>query len=221
MCEIWCLDGYGITVKGENRVIGLVGVNKNADWSNNWTTELGYFLSKEYRGHGYMPEAVSAICNEMFDTDGAERVMLEIRKDNIPSREVARKCGFSQNENQTHWRLNLYGKPLDEFILERGSRKCAKYQTDEEIQVYKAWISSFTLGSDYFRVFLTSVLLCTLFRASPSMNDAPRRHPLFSQTQTIFVLKPSGSGSRVSNQASFTRRNCGSSSIATWKHERS
>lgn len=125
MCEIWCLDGYGITVKGENRVIGLVGVNKNADWSNNWTTELGYFLSKEYRGHGYMPEAVSAICNEMFDTDGAERVMLEIRKDNIPSRAVARKCGFSQNENQTHWRLNLYGKPLDEFILEKSSRMCA------------------------------------------------------------------------------------------------
>ena len=124
-CEIWCLDGYGITVKGEDRVIGLVGVNRNADRSNDWTTELGYFLSKDHRGHGYMPEAVSAICNEMFDAEGAERVMLEIRQDNIPSREVARKCGFTQNENQTHWRLNLYGKPLDEFILERGNRKCA------------------------------------------------------------------------------------------------
>lgn len=125
ICEIWCLDGYGITVKGEDRVIGLVGVNESADATNNWTTQLGYFLSKECRGHGYMPEAVSAICNNMFETDCTERVMLEIRQDNIPSREVARKCGFTQNENQTHWRHNLYDMPLDEFILERGNRKCA------------------------------------------------------------------------------------------------
>lgn len=117
--EIWCMDGYGITVKGEDKIIGVVGVNESADWSNNWTAQLGYFLSKDCRGHGYMPEAVTAICNELFETDCTERVMLEIRKDNIPSRKVARKCGFTQNENQTHWRLNLYGKPLDEFILER------------------------------------------------------------------------------------------------------
>ena len=83
------------------------------------------YVAKECRGHGYMPEAVSAICNRMFESDDTERVILEIRKDNIPSREVARKCGFTQNEKQTYWRLNLYDMPLDEFILERGNRKRA------------------------------------------------------------------------------------------------
>ena len=125
LLEIEYLDGYGITVKGDDRVIGLVGVNESANAANNWTAQLGYFLAKECRGHGYMPEAVSAICNRMFESDDTERVMLEIRKDNIPSREVARKCGFTQNEKQSYWRLNLYDMPLDEFILERGNRKYA------------------------------------------------------------------------------------------------
>lgn len=125
MDEILYLEGYGITVKGEDKVIGIVCVNDFADRWNSWTASLGYFLSRECRGQGYMPEAVSAICSVMFESEGARRVMLKIRKDNIPSRAVARKCGFIQNAQQTRWRLNLYGKPLDEFILEKECPQCA------------------------------------------------------------------------------------------------
>ena len=87
LLEIEYLDGYGITVKGDDRVIGLVGVNESANAANNWTAQLGYFLAKECRGHGYMPEAVSAICNRMFESDDTERVMLEsARTTSLPAR---------------------------------------------------------------------------------------------------------------------------------------
>ena len=50
------------------------------------------------------------------------RIHREIRKDNLPSRKVASKCGFVQDPEQTRWQINYYGKPLDRFILARSER---------------------------------------------------------------------------------------------------
>lgn len=104
---------YGITVKGDDTVIGLISVYAHS--LEVYT--LGYLISPEHCGKGYMSEAVAAVCDWFFATVRKPFIKCEIRSDNPASRRVALKCGFVQNDAQTEWRTNLYGKPLDEFFL--------------------------------------------------------------------------------------------------------
>lgn len=106
----------GIIEKETGRFVGIIDVTTDSD-ANGLTATLGYFLAPDVARRGYMSEAVSAVCKCLFETFEVDRVMCKIRPDNIPSRGVAIKCGFVQNPCQTHWELNHYGKPLDEFIL--------------------------------------------------------------------------------------------------------
>ena len=110
---------YGITVKGSDKVVGTISVSEDLDMSNRLQTILGYLISPDYEGRGYMSEAVKALCVHLFSTTRIPRIMVEIRPDNLPSQGVARKCGFVRNAAQVRRRLNHYGKPLDEYFLER------------------------------------------------------------------------------------------------------
>lgn len=111
---------YGITEQGLNRVVGVLDTTK--EYMNGKPVYfIGYFLSKEVEGRGYMTESLRELCDEIFLCTDVNTIMLEIRPDNAASRAVARHCGFVQNANQKEWRLNLYDKPLDEFILTRES----------------------------------------------------------------------------------------------------
>ena len=110
---------YGITVKGSDKVVGSVSVSEVLDTSHKLQIALGYLLSPEYTGHGYMSEAVQAIGEHLVSTTRASRIMVEIRPDNLPSQGVARNCGFVRNAAQMMRRLNHYDKPLDEYFLER------------------------------------------------------------------------------------------------------
>lgn len=110
---------YAITLKDSGKVIGVIEVYSHYDVWGRYCPKLGYLLSPDQTRHGYMSETVSAVCKDLFENDGADSIVCEIRKDNIPSRRVALKCGFMQNPYQRHWRINYYGKPLDEFILDR------------------------------------------------------------------------------------------------------
>lgn len=112
---------YGITVKGSDKVVGMITVSEDIDTSNRLQTILGYLMSPDYAGQGYMSEAVKALCGHLFSTTRAPRIMVEIRPDNLPSQGVARNCGFVRNAAQRQRRLNHYGKPLDEYFLERPS----------------------------------------------------------------------------------------------------
>lgn len=109
---------YGITEKGSDRVVGILGAEVDYR-EGEMLYVLGYLISPEVEGRGFMTESVTSLCERLFENTPVDRIMCEIRPDNIPSRRVAAKCGFLQDPCQRHWRLNLYGKPLDEFFLER------------------------------------------------------------------------------------------------------
>lgn len=108
---------YAITEKGADKVVGVISASYGWDMAGEPELALGYLLSPEVTRRGYMTEAVKAVCGDIFENTRWNKVMLEIRPDNIPSRGVAAKCGFVQNAAQREWRLNHYGKPLDEFFL--------------------------------------------------------------------------------------------------------
>lgn len=56
--------------------------------------ELGYVLSKDYWGHGLMPEAVRTVTSYLFESEKLDFIIVGHFDWNDRSRRVAEKCGF-------------------------------------------------------------------------------------------------------------------------------
>lgn len=88
---------WGITLKGENRVIGTVllqPVRGPFEWKLPLVT--GYELSREYWNQGIMTEAVQAVITYAFETLGNHRITAEVFPANGASRAILKKFGFEQ-----------------------------------------------------------------------------------------------------------------------------
>lgn len=85
-CYNWAmvLDGHAI---------GNVSIIRKLE--ANGSFEFGYCMSREHWNHGYMSEAVSAICDFFFREVGAHRLVIRHVTENPASGKVARKCGFT------------------------------------------------------------------------------------------------------------------------------
>ncbi len=56
--------------------------------------EIGYVLSKDYWGHGLMPEAIQAVISYLFKTVKLDFILVAHFDWNRQSRRVIEKCGF-------------------------------------------------------------------------------------------------------------------------------
>ena len=84
--------GYGITLKGIDRVIGSI------DFINRLgpdILEIGYVLHPTYWGRGIAPEAVSAFIEVAFGLLNLYKLEASCYSSNEQSQSVLRKCGFS------------------------------------------------------------------------------------------------------------------------------
>lgn len=83
----------------QGKAIGSLGVEcyKEANYpelSHLQGREIGYVLSKDYWGQGLMPEAVKAVINWLFDSEGLDFILVGHFIWNDQSRRVIEKCGF-------------------------------------------------------------------------------------------------------------------------------
>lgn len=94
---------YSIFLKNENRMIGTIGVHKpkefvvdkiKEEFNVNCGIELGFVLSKNFWGHGYMPEAVNSIMDYYFENSKCEYFIAAHNMTNIQSKKVQEKCGM-------------------------------------------------------------------------------------------------------------------------------
>jgi ribosomal-protein-alanine N-acetyltransferase len=85
---------WGIALADSDKVIGTIGFT-NVDITNE-CCELGYVLSSSYWGKGYMDEAMSAVLRAAFEDLKANRIVLTILEDNLPSIRFASRNGFRQ-----------------------------------------------------------------------------------------------------------------------------
>ena len=84
--------GYGIVVKGTDKVIGSVDFNyRHADD----VLELGYTLHPDYWGRGYVPEAARALIDLAFKELNLHKIELTCFGYNVQSQRVAEKLGFT------------------------------------------------------------------------------------------------------------------------------
>ena len=83
--------GYGLTVKGVDKIIGSIDFNHRLADD---ILELGYLLHPDYWGQGLMVEASRAFLSQAFSTLPLHKVELECYDYNHASKRVAEKLGF-------------------------------------------------------------------------------------------------------------------------------
>lgn len=109
-------EGFQYIIEDKNGFVGLLGVHKP---ENNLRVELGYWMGKQFRGKGYMSEALEAVSNYLLKEHIFERVYLMTFIWNKASLKVAEKAGFILEGVLRHYEkksdgtlidLNLYSK---------------------------------------------------------------------------------------------------------------
>lgn len=85
-------SGYGITLKGEDRVIGSIDFNhRHADD----VLEIGYLLHPDYWNQGIVTEATQALLEIGFTHLNLHKIEIGCYDYNVGSRRVAEKLGFT------------------------------------------------------------------------------------------------------------------------------
>ncbi|VPF05259.1 putative acetyltransferase [Streptococcus pneumoniae] len=84
--------GYGIVVKGTDKVIGSVDFNHRHEDD---VLEIDYTLHPDYWGRGYVPEAARTLIDLAFKDLGLHKIELTCFGYNLQSKRVAEKLGFT------------------------------------------------------------------------------------------------------------------------------
>ena len=82
---------YSIVLNDTDKAIGSIDIH-NIDLSNH-SAEIGYWLSKDYNGKGYMSEAVKLIEKQAFNS-GINRMVIKAEVNNVASSRVAEKNNY-------------------------------------------------------------------------------------------------------------------------------
>ena len=104
--------GYGIVVKGTDKVIGSVDFNHRHEDD---VLEIGYTLHPDYWGRGYVPEAALALIDLGFKDLGLHKIELSCFGNNVQSQRVAEKLGFTL-EARIRDRKDVQGNRCDSLI---------------------------------------------------------------------------------------------------------
>lgn len=88
---------YAIALKDSNKLIGMIGMGLE-DTLNE--VEVAYFMSEEYQGRGYAKRALDALVSWCFRVSDIPYLILTIDCANIPSCNLAEKCGFELFEKR-------------------------------------------------------------------------------------------------------------------------
>lgn len=92
---------FAIVHKSDNKVIGSIGIEEyqEDEFDLNFKClkgrEIGYVLAKDYWNHGYMSEAIKAIISYLFDDIRLDFIVCGFFNENIRSKRIQEKCGFS------------------------------------------------------------------------------------------------------------------------------
>ncbi|MEG4113063.1 MULTISPECIES: GNAT family protein [unclassified Microcoleus] len=116
------LVDWGIVHKADKKFIGTCGF---VEWSMTHSrAEIGYALSRNYWGEGYMSEAVNAVIEFGFREMLLNRILARCEVSNIASARVMEKVGMKLEGilrqhifvKDRYWDLKLYSILREEFF---------------------------------------------------------------------------------------------------------
>ncbi|CCY52698.1 MULTISPECIES: GNAT family N-acetyltransferase [Bacteroides] len=129
------LTNWQIILKSENKAIGSACFKNLPDAEG--SVEVGYGIYASYRNHGYMTEALKALCKWAFDIAGVQSVIAETEKDNIASQYVLQKSKmkqFKESADSIWWKLNKKTMEKKEIIVIRQETKQDRHELYHLIQ---------------------------------------------------------------------------------------
>ncbi|MEW6059652.1 MAG: GNAT family protein [Actinomycetota bacterium] len=85
------LGGLGIFVAGQ--VAGGIGLRRDASGVSG---DIGYWLSKDYEGHGLVTRASRILIEHAFSQLGLHRITIHAAPDNARSRAIPDRLGFTR-----------------------------------------------------------------------------------------------------------------------------
>ena len=85
-----------IELKGENKIIGFVGMIRKDDAQ----AEVGWALHIGYRGKGYATEAARALISYAFEKLGLRKISADTVKTNVVAWKVAERLGMKREPNR-------------------------------------------------------------------------------------------------------------------------
>ncbi|MFJ7497918.1 GNAT family N-acetyltransferase [Streptomyces sp. NPDC097727] len=94
---------FAVVPREGGALAGALGINRS---NLPGTYEVGFWTAKEYRGRGYMTEAVLSAARWTFTSLGGDRLEWRAEAGNTPSRAVALRTGFRMEGEQRSGLLN-------------------------------------------------------------------------------------------------------------------
>ncbi len=98
--NIFLREKKTFAIEYNGKVIGSVGIEKYneealKEFAGKSGREIGFVLSKEYWGQGFMPEAVNGVIGYLFDKVKLDFIICCHSAHNYQSKRVQEKCGFT------------------------------------------------------------------------------------------------------------------------------
>lgn len=94
---------WAVTEKGSDKCIGIMGFYRTQP--EHFRTELGYMISPEHNGKGYVTKAVRTLLNYAFNTLNFHSIEAVIDSRHVASERVLQKNGFIK---EAHFKENFY-----------------------------------------------------------------------------------------------------------------
>jgi len=113
-------NGYGrffLIWRGENELIGGMNINNICRGAAHYAS-LGYWLSRQAQGQGYMSEAMAAIQAYAFEKLRLNRLHAASLPENKRSINVLNRAGFSEEGYARNY-LQINGKWQDHYLFGR------------------------------------------------------------------------------------------------------
>jgi [ribosomal protein S5]-alanine N-acetyltransferase len=120
---------WAITLKGDDTALGtaVIGTVASYEKRQGKVTEIGYILSRDYWGKGYVTEAAAGLIDLLF-SEGQRRIIADTDPDNSASIAVLKRLGFTlearlRAEWETHIGIRdslIFGLLADEWRERRA-----------------------------------------------------------------------------------------------------
>lgn len=94
MNELSARIQWGVTMKGENKIIGTIGYHLIE--KQHYRAEIGYMLGTGYWKKGLMSEAIIAVVNFGFEKIGLNSIEARIDPENEQSAKILERNGFTK-----------------------------------------------------------------------------------------------------------------------------
>ncbi|ANS75276.1 ribosomal-protein-serine acetyltransferase [Paenibacillus yonginensis] len=106
-------EGYWLGIWLEEKLIGSIGF-LFFDFDNK-KTEIGYWIDKEYEGHGLISKTIKVLIEYAFKDLGLNKIEIGMAVQNLRSRAIPEKLGFKHEGTIRDYEY-INGKYLDRMI---------------------------------------------------------------------------------------------------------